>query len=147
MAEANVLKLLAEDAEGLGVIAAAVQDGLVKPGDLKFSPRTRTFAAEINRFQWEQAGKKPPFFRSRAVLAFSGVESVQASQVPRDIDAVLSLLSITFTPAIEPPGGHVVLAFAGKAAMRLKVECLDVTLMDTGPSWPTPRKPDHRVGP
>ncbi len=147
MAEANVLKLLAEDAEGLGVIAAAVQDALVKPTDIKFSARQRTFAIEVNRFQWEKAGKKPPFFRSRAVLAFSGVQGVQGNAVPKDIDAVLSLLDITFQPAGEPPGGHVHLTFANKALMRLAVECLDVTLMDTGPSWPTKHKPDHRLGP
>ena len=68
---ANVLKLLAEDADGLGVIAAAVQDALVKPEDIKLDSRSRTFGLEINRFQWERAGKRMPFFRSRAVLAFA----------------------------------------------------------------------------
>ena len=69
----SVLKLLAEDAEGLGIIASAVQDALVKPQDIKFDTRSRTFGLEINRFQWERAGKRMPFFRSRAVLAFAGV--------------------------------------------------------------------------
>ena len=145
MAKANVLKLLAEDAEGLGVIAAAVQDALVKPSDMKFSGRSRTFAVEINRFQWEQAGPKPPWFRSRAVLAFAGVGKAQAQAVPRDTDAVLALLSIDFQPG-DAPGGEVRLNFANNATMRLGVECLDVTLMDVGPSWPTTRKPDHTVG-
>jgi hypothetical protein len=145
VAKANVLKLLAEDAEGLGVIAAAVQDALVKLADIKFSARARTFAVEVNRFQWEQAGQKAPWFRSRAVLAFAGVEKAQAQGVPKGTDEVLSLLSIEFRPG-ETPGGEVRLSFANNATMRLGVECLDVTLMDVGPAWPTKRKPDHRVG-
>lgn len=144
MAKANALRLLAEDAEGLGVIAAAVQDALVKPGDLKYSPRARTFGIELSRFQWEQADAKGPWFRSRALLAFTGVGKAQSQAVPKDVDAVLSLLDISFTPA-DPPGGEIRLTFANGGALRLNVECVDVTLMDLGPTWPTPRKPDHRA--
>ena len=141
--EASVLKLLAEDSEELGIVAAAVQDALVKPQDIKFDKRTRTFGLEVNRFQWERAGKRPPYFRSRAILAFAGVETVRSRGVSRDIDAVHDLLDIRFDPAAEPPGGTLTLTFAGKTQIQLAVECIDVTLMDTGTAWPTPRKPDH----
>ena len=141
--EASVLKLLAEDSEGLGIVAAAVQDSLVKPEDIKLNKRARTFGLEVNRFQWERAGKRPPFFRSRAVLAFAGVQSVRSRNVSKDVDAVHDLLDIRFDPAAEPPGGTVTLVFAGKTQIELTVECLDVTLLDTGTAWPTPRKPDH----
>jgi hypothetical protein len=141
--EANVLKLLAEDSEGLGIVAASVQDGLVKPQDIRFDKRARTFGLEINRFQWERAARRPPFFRSRAILAFAGVETVRSTGVSKDVDAIHDLLDIRFEPAAEPPGGVVTLTFAGKTQIRLGVECLDVTLMDTGTAWPTSRKPDH----
>jgi hypothetical protein len=141
--EASVLKLLAEDSEGLGIIAAAVQDSLVRPADIRFNKRTRTFGLEVNRFQWERAGKRPPFFRSRAVLAFAGVQTVRSRGVSKDIDAVHDLLDIRFDATSEPPAGTVTLVFAGKTQIELTVECLDVTLMDTGKAWPTPRKPDH----
>jgi hypothetical protein len=141
--EANVLKLLAEDAEELGILAAAVQDALVKPQDIKFDKRGRTFGLEINRFQWERADKRPPFFRSRAVLAFAGVETVRSRGLSKDIDAVHDLLDIRFEAAADPPGGIVTLMFAGKTQIQLVVECIDVTLMDTGTAWPTSRKPDH----
>ncbi len=140
---ANVLKLLAEDADGLGVIAAAVQDALVKPEDIKLDSRSRTFGLEINRFQWERAGKRMPFFRSRAVLAFAGVQSVRSRAVSRDIDAVHALIDVRFEPAAEPPAGLLTLTFAGQTQIQLNVECLDVTLADIGPPWPTRRKPDH----
>ena len=141
--EASVLKLLAEESEGLGIIAAAVQDSLVKPEGIKFEKRAQTFGLEVSRFQWERAGKRPPFFRSRAVLAFTGVQSVRSRGVSKDIDAVHDLLDIRFDPAGEPPGGTLTLIFAGKTQIELSVECIDVTLMDTGTAWPTPRKPDH----
>ena len=140
---ASVLKLLAEDAEGLAIIAAAVQDGLVKPQDIKFDQRTRTFGLEINRFQWETAGKRTPYFRSRAVLAFTGVLAAKQQKMSRGVDDVLGLLDLGFKPADEPPGGTITLMFADGARVQLDVECIDVTLMDTGQSWPTPRKPDH----
>ncbi len=141
--QASVLRLLAEDSEGLGIIAAAVQDALVKPQDIKLDRRARTFGLELNRFQWEKAGRRPPYFRSRAILAFSGVLSVRQNRMPRGIDAVLDLLDIGFAPAAEPPGGAVNLVFANGSQVKIDVECIDVTLMDVGPSWPTRRKPDH----
>ncbi|RYY97903.1 MAG: DUF2948 family protein [Alphaproteobacteria bacterium] len=140
---ANALKLLAEDVEGLGVIAAAVQDALVKPEDIKLDSRSRTFGLEVNRFQWERAGKSMPFFRSRAVLAFAGVQSVRSRAVSRDIDGVHALIDVRFEQAAELPAGIVTLTFAGQTQIELTVECLDVTLADIGPAWPTRRKPDH----
>lgn len=141
------LKLLAEDAEGLGIIASAVQDALVKPQDIKFDTRSRTFGLEINRFQWERAGKRMPFFRSRAVLAFAGVQGVRSRAVSKDVDAVHSLIDVRFEPAAEPPAGTVTLVFAAETQIQLTLECLDVTLADIGPSWPTRRKPDHEKKP
>ncbi len=141
------LKLLAEDAEGLGIIASAVQDSLVKPQDIKFDTRSRTFGLEINRFQWERAGKRMPFFRSRAVLAFAGVQSVRSRAVSKDIDAVHSLIDVRFEAAPEPPAGVVTLVLAGETQIQLTLECLDVTLADIGPAWPTRRKPDHEKKP
>ena len=139
----SALKLLADDAEGLAVIAAATQDGLVKAQDIRFDARSRTFGLEINRFQWERAGKRMPFFRSRAVLAFAGVESVRTRGVTKDIDAVYALMDIRFEPALEPPGGVVKLLFSGEVQIEVAAECLDVTLADIGPAWPTRRRPDH----
>ena len=141
--DVSALKLLAEDAEGLAIIAAAAQDGLVKPQDIRFDTRSRTFGLEINRFQWERAGKRMPYFRSRAVLAFAGVQGVRTRGVTKDVDAVYSLMDVRFEAAGDPPGGTVTLFFSGDAQIALTAECLDVTLADIGPAWPTRRRPDH----
>ena len=137
------LKLLAEDAVGLAIVAAAIQDALVKPESIRFDSRSKTFGIEINRFQWERAGKRMPFFRSRAVLAFAGVQGVRSRAVSKNVDSVHALMDVTFAPAAEPPGGVVTLTFAGQTQIELTAECLDVTLADIGPAWPTRRKPDH----
>lgn len=141
--QASVLRLLAQDADGLGVVSAAVQDALVHPDKMRWDRKAAAFGLEINRFQWERAGKRPPFYRSRAMLVFSSVESVKTTPLPPGQDTVLGLLDIRFDPAPEPPGGVVTLVFAGDALIRLSVECIDVTLIDTDLAWPTRRKPDH----
>ncbi len=142
----STLRLLADDAEGLDVIAAAVQDAIVRPQDIRLDSRARTFGLEMNRFQWESAGPRPPWFRARAVLAFGGVELARSRNLPKGIDDLLALLNVEFHPAGEPPAGEVRLQFAPQGEVRLAVECLDVTLMDTGVVWPTRRRPDHHLG-
>jgi hypothetical protein len=84
-----------------------------------------------------------PYFRSRAVLAFAGVQGVRTRGVTKDVDAVYSLMDISFEPGAEPPGGVVKLFFSGDAQVELTAECVDVTLADIGPAWPTRRRPDH----
>lgn len=140
----GMLKLMAEDAADLDIIAAAAQDALLRVGDVSYDKKARRFAALINRFRWEQAGEKGPFERVRSALSFESVLSVKSRKVRMDsADAVASLLSVNFTPDAEPPGGSVRLVFAGGGEIALEVECLDALLMDMGAAWRTPRRPDH----
>lgn len=138
------LRLLAEDAADLEIIAAAAQDALVRMGDVSFDPKARRFAALINRFRWEAAEAEGPFERARCALSFESVLSVKSRHVRRDApDALASILSVGFTPGEEPPGGVVRLLLAGGGEIVIEVECLDALLMDLGPIWKTPRRPDH----
>ncbi|HET9230421.1 MAG TPA: DUF2948 family protein, partial [Vitreimonas sp.] len=122
----GMLKLMAEDAADLDIIAAAAQDALLRVGDVSYDKKARRFAALINRFRWEQAGEKGPFERVRSALSFESVLSVKSRKVRMDsADAVASLLSVNFTPDAEPPGGSVRLVFAGGGEIALEVECLD----------------------
>ncbi|MDX2277434.1 MAG: DUF2948 family protein [Hyphomonadaceae bacterium] len=138
------LRLLAEDAADLEVIAAAAQDALVRMADVTYDKKARRFALLINRFRWENAGAAGPYERVRAALSFDGVLNVRARRLRQDApDALASLLSVTFAPAEEPPAGEVRVVLAGGGEIALDVECLDVTLIDTAQSWPTRRRPDH----
>lgn len=141
-----LLRLMAEDEADLEIIGAAVQDALLRVGEMSFDKKTRRFTALINRFRWESAGEKGPYHRVRAGIAFESVLSVKSRRVRQDSDeALASLLSVTFIADEEPPSGTVRLLLAGGGEIALEVECLDATLIDTGPVWSTPRRPDHEI--
>jgi hypothetical protein len=138
------LRLLAEDATDLEVIAAAAQDALLKMADVSYDRKARRFALLINRFRWETAEDKGPYERVRAALSFESVLGVRVRHVRQDVpEALASVLSVNFLPAEEAPGGEVRLVLAGGGELALDVECLDVTLVDIAPPWSTPRRPDH----
>lgn len=138
------LKLMAEDTADLEIIAAAAQDALVRAGDLAFDPRARRFSLTMNRFRWEDVKENGPYERVRAAMSFEGVLSVKSRNLRRDApDAVAALLSVSFQPAEEPPGGQVKVVLAGGGEVLLDVECLDAILVDLGEPWRTPRRPDH----
>ena len=56
---------------------------------------------------------------------------------------MLSLLAINFTPGNEPPEGTIELTFSGGGAIRLDVECIEVSLEDLGSAWESARVPSH----
>lgn len=136
------LRLLAQDPEDLAVVSAALQDAVVKVGDIQFEPQARRLTIALNRYRWEGDDRQ----RVRAALQFAGVEAVQARRVRmRAKDAVLALLSIGFEPDAteESPGGTVSLTFAGGGDIRCRVECVEAVLADVSQPWSTPRTPSH----
>ncbi len=141
MADPKPLRLLAEDAEDLAVISAALQDAVGKIGDIAFDGRARRLTLALNRYRWEAAGKARE--RVRTGLQVGGVLGVKSRKLRRDAkSAVVELLSIAFEPG-EAPGGAVVFTFAGGGDLRAEVECVDVVLADVSEAWPTPRTPTH----
>jgi hypothetical protein len=143
MAEATKpLRLLAQDADDLGVLSAALQDAVAKIGDIRWDAQGRTLTIACNRFRWESPTKKGE--RVRSALQFGDVAGVQARNLRRDAKgAVVSLMSIAFEPAEEAPAGVVTLTFSGGGDMRVSVDCLDVALADVSDPWATPRTPGH----
>ena len=143
MTEVPALKLLAQDADDLSVISAALQDAVAKIGDIRWDASARTLTLACNRFRWEAAGKKGKGERIRSALQLGDVTGVQARKLRRDAKgAVVELLSIAFEPG-EAPGGAVLLTFAGGGDLRVNVDCLDVILADVSDAWSTPRRPGH----
>jgi hypothetical protein len=135
------LRLLAQDAEDLEIIAAALQDAVGKIGDIHYQAPTRQLTMVLNRFRWEAGGTAAE--RVRAGLQFGGVLAAKARKLRRDApEAVIELLTIEFEPG-EAPGGAIVLSFAGGGDLRLDVECIDAALADVSAPWPTKRTPAH----
>lgn len=145
MAEGRALRLIAEQAADLEVISSAVQDAVLKAENLKYDRKRRRFTLELNRFQWEDSKtKKGPQRRVRAILAFDGVLGVKTRAVTKaDPDLVFSILSLSFSPADEPPGGKISILFAGDGELALDVETIDATLLDSAYEWTTRHRPDH----
>jgi hypothetical protein len=135
------LQLLADDAEDIKVVSAALQDAVCTIGDIQYEKGPRRLTIAVNRFRWEGGAKRGE--RVRAAVQLGGVLEVKAKKLRRDAPkAILSLLAVSFEPG-EAPGGAVVFAFAGGGELRAEVECIDAVLADVSRPWPTKSRPAH----
>ncbi|MET0257473.1 MAG: DUF2948 family protein [Methylobacterium sp.] len=145
------LRLAALDAEDLAILSAHTQDAVVLTGECRFLPREKRFVVTMNRFVWEKAPPrglfrfKSTYERRRSVLHFDRVLAVKRTGLSMsDPDEVLALLSLRWAET-QAPSGTIDLVFAGGAAIRLDVECIEAQLADLGARWSTDARPDHRV--
>lgn len=139
------LKLIALDAEDLRVLSCHLQDAVIRVGDMAYLRHDMRFAAIANRFDWEVAAKDEgaSYQRRRAGLRFERVKSARVQGFDlQQKDTVLALLAVTFEPG-EEPSGAVMLHFAGGAAVRLEVECIEAELRDLGAAWRARTRPVH----
>lgn len=143
------LRLIAQDAEDLGVVSALLQDAVLPVTEIRFDPRRRRFALMLNRFRWEdrteaeQVGRA--YERVRSVLVVEDVRKVQSFGFDRvDKDLVLSVLSMSFEPG-QDGTGRVILTLAGDGAIALDVEALDIRLDDVTRPYraPSGKVPTH----
>lgn len=138
------LRLSAEDATDLEVIATCLQDAVTQVRDLAYLPQARRFAMVVNRFRWENEPRVGAAReRARAGLHFDNVSAARARGIAQDrSDGILNLLTIHFEE-LNAPSGIVTLTFSGGGEIRLEVEALDVHLSDLGLVWETPNLPRH----
>lgn len=143
------LRLIAQDAEDLKIIAALVQDAVLPVTELKFDAKRRRFALLLNRFRWEdrteaeQVGRA--YERVRSMLVVEDVRKVQSFGFDRaDKDLVLSVLSMAFEPG-QDGTGRVIVTLAGDGAIALDVEALDIRLDDVTRPYraPSGKVPTH----
>jgi len=140
-APSRPLRLLAQDAEDLTILSAALQDAVVRVGDVRFEPNGRTLTLAVNRYRWEQAEGAGE--RVRSLLQFGSVLAVRSRNLRRDAeDAVISILSLGFA-AGEAPGGMVTFTLAGGGDLQADIECIDAVLSDVSASWPARAAPKH----
>lgn len=138
-AEPQRLRLLAQDADDLAVLAAALQDAVGKVGDIAFDPSARQLTLALNRYRWEGEGAE----RVRCALQIGSVMGVKTRRIRLGArDAVVALLTVSFEPG-DAPGGAITLNFAGGGDIRAQVECVDAVLADLSEPWSTPRTPTH----
>ena len=134
---AEPLRLLAEDADDLHIISAALQDAILRPVDIAWEPQARRVTLALSRFCWECGGT-----RVMAAMQFGDVIAVKSRRLPRGPEHALELLAMDFEPG-EAPGGRVIMMFAGGGDLRIDVECLDAVLTDLSERWPAKVAPTH----
>lgn len=146
------LRLIAQDAEDLGVVSALIQDAVFPRGEMAWRKNTSEFSVLLNRFRWEdvpQAERRGrQFERAQAMLHFSNVLRVQSQGDMGDTDMVLSVLALEWAADADPesPGGIITLRLAGDGAIRLHVDAIDVQLRDVTRPYlaPSGKQPDHQ---
>lgn len=143
----TALKLYALDEQDLAVMSAHLQDAIMRVQDMTYLPPQKRFAAVLNRFDWLDAErerrKRAGYQRRQAALRFDRVLDAKIQNIDqRRNDGVFELLAIQFHPA-DPPGGDVLLIFAGNAAIRLTVECIEAESRDLSAAWRARTRPEH----
>ncbi|MHC5305819.1 DUF2948 family protein [Bartonella sp. LJL80] len=145
-----LLKLMAMDDEDLEILSAHLQDAVVKVGDLDWRCAEKRFVAALNRFAWEEQlsggifSRRKTGERHRTALRFDRVLKVSTRGIDRSKpENVLSLLTVQFQMT-HAPAGTVTMIFAGDAAIRLEVECIEAQLTDLGPVWEAKAQPKHK---
>jgi len=142
-ASSDAIRLRAEDADDLVVIAAMLQDAITRPADMAFERKKRRFALVFNRFAWERvAGEAGAPARVRTGVHFGGVLDVKMRGIDRRRRDPLALLTIR---QAEGPDGAAMLnlEFAGGASIRLSVECIEAEMADLSTPWPAKSRPNH----
>lgn len=137
------LRLLAQDADDLAVLSAALQDAVARIGDIQWEPKASRLTVAFNRFCWEAPDDRG--MRVRSALQLGGVLAVKSRNLRFEAkDAVVELLALTFE-AGEAPGGVIALTFADGGDLAATVECIEAVLADLSAPWTAPRKPQHQA--
>lgn len=139
--ERRPLKLRAEDAEDLQIVAACLQDAIVPIVEVCWLPERHSFLMAVHRFRWEAADADGPGERVACVITVTGVSGVRR----RSIDLgnrglVLNLLTL------EPRADGLDLIFAGGAAIHLTAADWRCLIEDIGEPWPASATPAHGNG-
>lgn len=125
------------------MLSAALQDAIIRVGDIHFDQDGRSMVLITSRYSHETDVPT----RVKSGLGLHNVLSVRMRGINRsDPDAFLVLLSVVFTPLDTPPGGEISLVFAGGGEISIGVEYLEARLIDIQNQRPTKSIPIHPSG-
>ena len=144
---ADKLRLKAQDAEDLGVIAACLQDARVSMREMVYSPEEHRFVAAFVRYRRERLpdwSSCEGLTECLAALVFDGIDEVKY----RGIDTAKPERQLELLTIATGPGKshliHIDLVFAGDAQIQLRTDRIDCRLDDFGAPEPSRVTPcDH----
>ena len=137
--------LRALETDDVPVISALVQDAVFPITEMSWDRARRRFAILLNRFRWEDEGRKDGPQRTQAVLVIEDAMKVATQGIDRsDKDTILSALALEWAPG-EDGTGRLTLTLAGDGAIAVDVEALEITLKDVTRPYhaPSGKVPDH----
>ena len=137
------LRLRAETKADLDIIAAAVQDAILRVGEINYDVRGRSLTLRMTRFRHEDPRGDMSGARAQSGLRFDGVMHVRTRDIDRsDPEAMAVLLNVDFEMT-DKPAGLIKLTFAGGGQLHAEVESLDIILADVTDPIETTKLPLH----
>lgn len=141
------LRLRAEDAEDLGILAAVLQDARAPLREMVFDPKERRFMAAFTRYMRERLpdpGDADRLDEMASILVFEEIAEVRHRGLDTGApDAELVLLTIATRPGRDR-ALHIDLVFDGGGAIRLICDRIRARLQDHGEPRPCTVPPkDH----
>lgn len=134
------LRLKAETPADLQIIAAAMQDAILRVGGIRYNSKGRYLTLRATRFRHEGPANE----RIEAGLRIDGILGLRVRGLDRnDPDAMAVLLDIHYAEDATPPGGVITFVFAGDGEIRATVEALDLLLADVAEPRKTEKTPLH----
>jgi len=135
MASGQRVRLRAEDAEDLAIIAALLQDARIPLKEMVFQPGEDRFMAAFTRYRRERL-PDPTDCRGLtecpAALVFDCIREVKHRNIDTaDLDQELVLLTIATEPGRQHLF-HIDLVFDGDREIQLRTDCIDCRLDDFG---------------
>ena len=152
--ESPKLRLMARDADDVGVLSALLQDAIVPGSDMNFDRRLHEFVIVANRFCWEMepcsnvksSDGKLIYERRLCGIRIARVRSVKHYNWPEVRQYELfNLLAFGLVDMAEQQKGGTVLQFefSGGSSLRLNVDDVDIVLADLDVGHPTSLQPGH----
>lgn len=130
----------AESREDLALLSTILQDSILRVSDVSYDRKMHSFTMILNRYAREKGDQK----RVRSILRVEGVLALKSRGISRDNpEGLMVLLGADFLPDDEPPGGALTFAFAGGGQLKLKLELIELLLMDVSKIWGTKNVPNH----
>ena len=144
------LRLRAEDADDLSVIAACLQDALIPLKEMAFVKDDNRFMAAFIRFRRECLADPEHcqgLLQIHSALVFDHVVAVRYRGMDPSFGTVRhELLTMIAEPDAEG-AETITLLFAGDAAIQLSVERIRARLDDFGEPWKANCAPAHEFEP
>lgn len=174
MVEPRPLKLRARDLEDMTVLAAMLQDAVVRPAEMTYLAREKRFVMVMSRFRWEDPEAKPIPAGEEATDGGSRDSDGEAGEAedarfedagPRQLFERVNVGlcvenvrrvrtqkldlrekdQVLSLLTVEARPGALTLVFSGGALVRLEVASIACFLEDLGEPWATPWLPLHET--